>query len=363
MQEETANAPQPDAVDATPTDLGDLRNQALGIVQKALDEGSIDVALGVLALQSPPRTRRTGWILATVGALALLALLGGLLAYQSLEGGTSGSAAPAPMSLGALSAISPTTTSAAGTTSADGGATGTSVPTDVLGVSLTAPTVPAAKAATAAPSSPGAASAPAARLATPGAAVTGPTAAAAPTTARPRVGALDGSWNAGPGAMAGYRVSKTWTLTGSSEIVVGRTPRVAGSLAIAGDVLTNATVVADMGSMDSGEALRDYTFRTSILNTAAYPEARFTLTSPIDISGRPAAGTTMAIRANGKLTAHGITRDVTADIQARQNGAAIEVVGSIAVSFADFGIGTIDIGVARVDDHGTLEFQVSFAKV
>jgi hypothetical protein len=103
MQEETANAPQPDAVDATPTDLGDLRNQALGIVQKALDEGSIDVALGVLALQSPPRTRRTGWILATVGALALLALLGGLLAYQSLEGGTSGTAAPAPMSLGAVS--------------------------------------------------------------------------------------------------------------------------------------------------------------------------------------------------------------------------------------------------------------------
>ena len=385
--------------DDTDPDLVELRSQAVAIILRALDEGSVDVALRVLALDLPKvrsARRRRRQLAAGVGVAALLAVLAGTLIFQSLEGGTAGESAPPPMTLGAIDVDSSAALDGANVDSstsraaaegdppaADAAADPSVVSPEVLGATLTTPGVgqsgtsssnasrsntsrsnnagpvpggstPATGAIGGAPATGGASPV---TSAVPGVATT------VPGVAAPRVGALDGSWSAGGGSQAGYRVNKTWTIGGSTEEVVGRTSRVGGALVIAGDRLTAANVVIDMGSIDSGNLIRDAAFRQDILQTGPNPDARFDLTSAIDISSRPSPGEGFAARATGRLRIRGVTRDVGLDLQARQIGRSIQVVGSLELTFADFGIPSPSFALATVADRGTMEFSVTFTPV
>jgi polyisoprenoid-binding protein YceI len=169
---------------------------------------------------------------------------------------------------------------------------------------------------------------------------------------------LDGTWKASTGSVAGYRVQEV--LFGQSATAVGRTTKVTGRMTIAGNQVTAVTVTVDMASVTSDRSQRDGQFRDRFMDVSTFPTSAFTLTSPIDLATPPANGTTVSKSATGNLTLHGTTKPVTVTLQARRDGNTIKVVGSIPVTFADYGIEAPDLGFVKTQDHGLVEFLVNF---
>lgn len=166
---------------------------------------------------------------------------------------------------------------------------------------------------------------------------------------------LAGTWVVGSGSQAGYRVQEV--LFGQSTTAVGRTSSVTGQMVIAGEQVSSATFTVDMTTVHSDRSQRDDQFQTRIMDTAQFPHATFTTSAPITLSPVPANGVEIHPTATGKLTLHGVTRDVTVPLTARRSGDVIEVSGSIPVVFADYGIANPSTaGVVTTQDHGSIEF-------
>jgi polyisoprenoid-binding protein YceI len=172
----------------------------------------------------------------------------------------------------------------------------------------------------------------------------------------------DGTWTLDPGAsFVGYRVREQLASLPAPSDAVGRTDAVTGSLTIDGLAITAVEVTADLTQLSSDESRRDDRIRASGLETDAFPEATFTLTEPIAFETEPADGETVEATATGDLTLHGVTRSVEIPIQARRTGDAIEVVGSLEIAFADYDIAAPSFGgFVTVEDHGTIELQLTF---
>jgi polyisoprenoid-binding protein YceI len=121
-------------------------------------------------------------------------------------------------------------------------------------------------------------------------------------------------------------------------------------------------VNADLRQLKSDKSMRDERLHTMGIESDTFPTAEFTLGDPIVFSARPAAGETVKKSAMGTLTMHGVTRSVTVALQARWSGDSIEVVGSLPIRFPDYDITPPSIGPITVEDHGTMEFHLFFAK-
>ena len=171
------------------------------------------------------------------------------------------------------------------------------------------------------------------------------------------LGALDGHWAVSAGSVAGFRVPET--AFGMSNDTDGRTTAVSGTIAIAGDRVTGATFRIDLAAVKvNGKAQPQF---ARSLDTRAFPEATFTLASPVELGSSLASGGTVRIGAVGRLTMNGITRPVTATVTARRDGAALEAAGSIPVTFSAWDIkGPAGYGpIASLANHGTAEFLIS----
>ncbi|HEU5449917.1 MAG TPA: YceI family protein [Acidimicrobiia bacterium] len=171
---------------------------------------------------------------------------------------------------------------------------------------------------------------------------------------------FDGTWVATTGSQAGYRVDEI--LFGQNVEAVGRTSNVDGALTITGATVESAAISIDLASVESDESRRDNQFRGRIMNVAQYPTATFTLKSPIDLGTLPADGATVTVPATGELTLHGTKKTVTVNVTAKRSGGTITVQGAIPVVFADYGIPSPSFGPAEVENHGEIEFLVTFAK-
>ena len=55
-----------------------------------------------------------------------------------------------------------------------------------------------------------------------------------------------------------------------------------------------------------------------------------------------------------------MTKSVTFSLKAQRNGSAIEVNGSIPITFADYNVDNPSGGPAQVGDNGELEFLIVF---
>jgi polyisoprenoid-binding protein YceI len=188
-------------------------------------------------------------------------------------------------------------------------------------------------------------------------------AAAGPTTGGgdpAATGAADGTWKVGSGSIVGYRIDET--IFGQSNVAVGRTHSITGSLTIAGSKVTTAKFTVDMTTVRSDEARRDEQFDGRIMEVATYPTATFELTSPIDLGTIPADGATGTYHATGELTLHGVTKSVSFTVQVGRSGQTFEVAGQIPVRFADYVIENPSFGPVSTEDHGILEFRLNFAK-
>ena len=186
-------------------------------------------------------------------------------------------------------------------------------------------------------------------------ATTGSSATAGSTAA-----AVDGSWKVTAGSRAGYRVSEV--LNGQDNQATGRTSAVTGQLVISGTSVTAATFAVDMRTVSSGESQRDSQFRNRIMSTSQYPTATFELTSPIELASVPADLIEITVKAAGKLTLHGTTRQITIDLKARRNGTNLEINGTVPITFSDYGISNPSGGPATVGDSGEMEFLIIVAR-
>ncbi|WP_425955704.1 YceI family protein [Xylanimonas sp. McL0601] len=166
---------------------------------------------------------------------------------------------------------------------------------------------------------------------------------------------LDGRWTAQNGSYAGYRVDEV--LRGNHATVTGRTEKVQADVTIAGSAVTAGTVTVDMASIATDQPPRDAYFRSSALRTGDFPTATFQLTAPTAL---PAGATTVDLA--GHLTIHGVTQQVTVHAEVAQTGAdALQVVGSVPLTFADYGVVAPSLGFVTVEKSGAVEFSLHLA--
>jgi polyisoprenoid-binding protein YceI len=182
---------------------------------------------------------------------------------------------------------------------------------------------------------------------------------------------LDGTWTVDPSigsfddfssSFAGYRVDETF-VGNEANTAVGRTPDVTGTLTLDGSSITAVAVTVNMTTLRSDDDRRDGRLREQAIETGRFPEATFTLTSPIDLGSAPAEGVTITAMATGDLTLHGVTKTVDVPVEARLTGDVVSVTGSIEVAFADYDIDQpTSFIVLSIEDHGIMEFQLHFRR-
>jgi polyisoprenoid-binding protein YceI len=182
----------------------------------------------------------------------------------------------------------------------------------------------------------------------------------------PTAAILAGEWEVGDGTVVGYRVRERLAFLQADTDAVGRTTAVTGSatLTAAGDTLivTDASFEADVTQLQSDEGRRDNRIRTTGLESDRFPTATFRLTAPVDVPADALTGATVPVTLIGDLTVHGVTKAVEIPAEARLTGETIEVLGSLAFPFSDFGMEPPNIaGFVSVEDDATLEFLVVLA--
>lgn len=184
-------------------------------------------------------------------------------------------------------------------------------------------------------------------------------------------GSLEGTWNVDTSigsfsdfssSFVGYRVNENLANVGST-VAVGRTPKVSGTLTFAGNTVSAVKITADLTALQSDKSMRDGQLRRQALETDQFPNATFELTTPIQLPSAPADGQTLSVTAQGKLTLHGVTKDVSIPLEAKLSGGTVTVVGSLKIVFADYSIDPPQsMMVLSVDDFGQLELQLHFTK-
>ncbi len=182
-------------------------------------------------------------------------------------------------------------------------------------------------------------------------------------------GGLEGSWSVdttigsfsdSTASFVGYRVQEQLASIGANT-AVGRTPKVSGTLTIAGTKLTAVAITADLTALQSDDPRRDGQLVRGGIETGTYPTATFTLSSPIDLGATPTDGHEIDATATGQLTLHGQAQTVQIALKARLSGSVIEVVGSLPIVFSDYGIQKpTSFSVLSIADQGTLELQLFF---
>jgi polyisoprenoid-binding protein YceI len=234
---------------------------------------------------------------------------------------------------------------------------GSSPPPLTAPVATTSPTVSPAAARTSSPTP--TVSPAAARTSSPTPTVL-PAAVAISPTSPPPPPSYDGTWHVGTGSVAGYRVRET--LFGASNIAVGRTSTITGSLTVAAGRLAAGSFSVDVASVKSDRSARDDSFKVRIMEVGTYPAATFNLTQPVDVGRLASASGHQVVNVTGNLELHGVTKPVTFPVSVTRVGASVNVTGSIPVTFADYGIANPSNPIAQTESSGTLEFSLNFVR-
>ena len=170
---------------------------------------------------------------------------------------------------------------------------------------------------------------------------------------------VNGTWVVSQGSEVGYRVKEV--ISGQATEGVGRTSTVEGSLTVTDGNLISSDFSVDVATMTSDNSRRDSQFAGRIMNTEEFPIGSFTSTSTLGVS-LPPEGETVSTSVNGVLTLHGEERPVSVPVQLRRVGETVQLKGSIAVAFADYGIDNPSIGPVKTGDTGEIEFLLTMKR-
>ena len=228
----------------------------------------------------------------------------------------------------------------------------------------------ATPAATASPSAPPTVAASAARTAAPTAAASAVPSAAA--TVAP---------SAAPAAPAG---AITWSLGADKAKVTIRVREQLGNLPVPSDaVLTTSMsgsftlnpdgtfapaskLTADVAALKSDQANRDRFVKNTTLQTDRFPTAVFMPTKTSGLGLPLAAAGEFSFKLTGRMTIHGVDKELTFDVKAKRTGAELvaTAVLSPAAKFGDFGMTSPKApAVLSVVDEIRMEIELTGTEV
>ncbi len=171
----------------------------------------------------------------------------------------------------------------------------------------------------------------------------------------------DFDYESATGTFAGFRIEEELASIGSTT-AVGRTGDVTGSMVIDGTTVTEASFEIDLSTITTNESRRDDNVQRA-LETGQFPMATFTLAEPIELGDAAASGEAVSVTAVGDLTIHGVTQRVEFPLEAQLVQDTVVVVGSVDITFADYGVEVPDAQIVlSVEDHGILELQLLLTK-
>lgn len=182
---------------------------------------------------------------------------------------------------------------------------------------------------------------------------------------------VEGTWNVTTSigdteetsTFVGYRVDEELGGGIGAQTAAGRTSDVTGTVTIAGGQVTEASFEVDMTTLKSDEDRRDNQLKGRGLETDTFTTASFELTEPVALPDNAATGEQLTVSAPGRLTLHGVTKDVTIELTADLREGAIGIVGNTPIVLADYDIDPPSGGfVVSVADEGELEFQLFLEK-
>ena len=193
-------------------------------------------------------------------------------------------------------------------------------------------------------------------------ATTVPDGSATTATATDAANPLEGDWTVDGTSeiYVGYRVEEV--LSGINTTATGRSNQVTGSAVVTGQTIESATFTVDVASITSDQSRRDEQFRGRIMETSTFPTATFTLSQPIELAAVPAEGEVITTPVTGTLELHGVTNEVTFDLQAFVSGGKITATGAIPILFSDYAIQDPSLGPVSTENNGLLEFLLVMAK-
>jgi polyisoprenoid-binding protein YceI len=176
-----------------------------------------------------------------------------------------------------------------------------------------------------------------------------------------------GRWVIRDGSEAGYRVREKLARLPAASEAAGRTEGVSGGFRVTGQggrySVTGIEVEVDMAGLTSDSPRRDQTLRERGLQTDRFPTASFRSPGPVEIPDDLRSGEATDFRIDGALTIHGVTRQVSIPIRARLRSELLEVVGSLTMHMADFGIEPPNVAnIVSVEPTGTMEFRLVLEK-
>jgi polyisoprenoid-binding protein YceI len=175
----------------------------------------------------------------------------------------------------------------------------------------------------------------------------------------------DGTWRvSGDGSsFVGYRVNEQLAFLNSPNQAVGRTKAVTGTMEITGDTVEQVRVEADLTQLTSDEPRRDNAIRQRGLESERFPTATLELAGPIKLASAPVQGQEVGGQGTGRLTVHGVTRELDLDLRGRWTGETIQVAGQLPVKMSDFQIEPPRFGpVVSIDDSMALDVNLVFER-
>jgi polyisoprenoid-binding protein YceI len=132
-------------------------------------------------------------------------------------------------------------------------------------------------------------------------------------------------------------------------------------MVLAGAVVEDVQVTADLTALHSDSDQRDGQLQRQAIEADTFPTATFRLAVPIDLGTLPADGSQVGANATGTFTLHGLTKTVTITLQAVRQGGIIAVAGTLPIVFSDYSIQKpSSFSLVSVDDHGIMEFHLLF---
>ena len=192
-------------------------------------------------------------------------------------------------------------------------------------------------------------------------------ASASPTTAA----AGSGTWTVASGSLAGYRVKEQFVGQSSTHEAVARTGEVTGQVVITQSgttyQMTSATITVQLASVASVDSVAGYnvTNRDRIvkqsLDVSSFPAAVF-VAETVTLPAGAASGEAVTLAVPGKLTVHGVTKDVTANLQLRVTGGSAQIAGKIVTNMTDFGVNPPSIGFTTVQPAVTIEVSLNLTR-
>lgn len=176
---------------------------------------------------------------------------------------------------------------------------------------------------------------------------------------------VNGNWKIDNGAppnvtAAGFTFDEV--LPGQRKRTSGSTQQVTGNVDISDGKVRAGEVHVDMRHIVTDKDVRDENVRNKILLTDRYPEARFSITKPVNVSQLPSDGKPGKVTLTGNLTIKDATKEVTQEFQALRDGDRLVVSGVIPVKRSDYDVESPDFIAAKIAEEGEIDILINMSK-